>query len=172
MSSVKGPDGAWEKEKAFERLVLEHQTALLRTCYLYLGDRALAEDAVQETFVKAYRGMDGFRGESTQRTWLMKIAMNTCRDLHRSGWFRMMDRRYTPDMLPEACVPFREEEEALVLAVMNLPRRHREVILLHYYQNMTTGEIAQSLGIAQSSVAGRLKRAREKLRAELERRDP
>lgn len=172
MSNVKGPDGAQVRDEAFEALVSQHQAALLRTCFLYLKDRALAEDAVQETFLKAYRSMGNFRGESSQRTWLMRIALNTCRDLSRSGWFRFMDRRYTPDMLPEASAPFTREEEDLVSAVMQLPRKHREVILLHYYQGMSTIEIADSLGIAQSSVSGRLKRAREKLRALVEGREP
>ena len=172
MSNVKGPDGAQMRDQAFEELVEKHQTALLRTCFLYLRDRSLAEDAVQETFLKAYRSMGSFRGESSQRTWLMRIAMNTCRDLSRSGWFRFHDRRYTPDMLPEASVPFEDEEEGLVAAVMQLPRKLREVILLHYYQGMSTVEIASSLGIAQSSVSGRMKRGREKLRAMLEGREP
>lgn len=172
MSNVKGPDSAQMRDQAFVELVEQHQTALLRTCFLYLRDKALAEDAVQETFLKAYRSMGSFRSESSQRTWLMRIAMNTCRDLSRSGWFRFMDRRYTPDMLPEASTPFDQEEEDLVSSVMQLPRKHREVILLHYYQGMSTIEIADSLGIAQSSVSGRLKRAREKLRVILEGREP
>lgn len=172
MSNVKGPDGAQDRSQMFEQLVEEHQTALLRSCYLYLRDRQLAEDAVQETFVKAYRSMETFRGESSQRTWLMRIAMNTCRDLHRSGWFRFMDRRYTPDMLPQPSAPLEEGEEELVAAVMRLPVKLREVVLLHYYHNLTTLEIADSLGIAQSSVSGRLKRAREKLRAALEGSEP
>ena len=92
--------------------------------------------------------------------------------MQRSGWFRFHDRRYTPDMLPESSTDFQPHEEELITAVMNLPRRLREVILLHYYQGMTTIEIADSLGIAQSSVSGRLKRGRIKLRALLEGREP
>ena len=168
MSNVMGPDSARERETAFEQLVLTHQTALLRTCYMYLRDQQLAEDAVQDTFVKAYRSMHTFRGESSERTWLIKIAMNTCRDLYRTGWYRFMDRRFTPDMLPEAGVPFEEHEEILVTAVMRLPVKLREVILLYYYQGMNINEIADSLRLKQSSVSGRLKRAREKLRKILE----
>ena len=171
MSSVKGPDNALERDRAFEELVAQEQTRLLRTCYLWLGDRMQAEDAVQESFLKAYRYWDGFRNESSRHTWLMKIAVNTCRDLRRSGWFKWMDRRITPDDLPEASVPFEEKEEDMVLAVMQLPVKLREVILLHYYQGMNTIEISDLLGISQSSVSGRLNRAREKLRTVLERRD-
>lgn len=168
MSLVKGPDDALTREERLEDMVARYQASLLRMCYMQLRDRTLAEDAVQETFMKAYRGLSSFEGKASEKTWLMKIAVNTCRDLNKSGWMRLMDRRYTPDMLPEAAMPFEEKEEELVLAVMQLPFRLREVILLHYYQGMNTTEIADSLGISQSSVSGRLKRAREKIRAALE----
>jgi len=172
MSNVKGPDVALEKERALEEMVNLYQHTLLKMCYLHLKDRALAEDAVQETFLKAYRSMDSFRQESSIKTWLIKIALNTCRDMNRSGWLRFMDRKYTPDMLPEASIPFEEKDEELVLAVMQLPIKLREVMLLHYYQDLSTVEISHLLGLAQSSVSGRLKRGREKLRTLLERREP
>lgn len=168
MSNVMGPDNAQEKAAVLEQMVLQYQQMLLRLCYLHLQDRTLAEDAVQETFVKAYRNLDAFRRESSEKTWLMKIAVNTCRDMHRSGWFRMMDRRLTPDMLPEATEPYTQKEEELVADVMRLPIKLREVILLYYYQNMNTLEIADTLGLTQAAVSGRLKRAREKLRIALE----
>lgn len=171
MSNIKGPDSAQNHDREFERLVHEYQKTLLRMCYLYLRDKTLAEDAVQETFIKVYRNMSSFRGESSEKTWLMRIAMNTCYDIHRSNWFKMIDPRYTPDMLPEASEPFAQKEEDLVAEIMQLPRKLREVILLYYYQDMTVIEIADSLRISQSSVSGRLKRARDKLRILLERRD-
>lgn len=170
MERVKDPDEK-QRDERFVHLVERYQTQLLRMCCMYLKDAALAEDAVQETFVKAYRSLDGFRGESSEKTWLMRIAMNTCRDLRRSGWFRLMDRRYTPDMLPEAATQCLPEDEDLVATVMQLPVKLREVTLLYYYQGMSTVDIADSLGLSQSSVSGRLKRAREKLRAALEGRD-
>ena len=87
------------REAALDRLVAEHQTALVRMCCLCLGDASLAEDAAQETFLKAYRALDGFRGECDEKTWLMRIAINTCRDMRRSRWTRHVDRRVTPEML-------------------------------------------------------------------------
>ena len=168
MGVVQGPDSNQDQNERFERLVNQFQASLLRTCYMYLQDREQAEDAVQETFFKAYRNFGAFRGESAEKTWLMKIAINTCRDMRRTGWFLHMDRRMTPEMLPEASIPFEEIEEGLIVEVMNLPLRLREVILLYYYQNMDTNEIAQTLGIARSSVSGRLQRARKKLREILE----
>lgn len=171
MSRIKGPDRAQDPNHELERLVLQYQQSLLRTCFLYLRDRALAEDAVQETFLKAYRSLASFRGECSEKTWLMKIAMNTCCDLRRAHRLRSIDPRRIPDLLPQAAEPFAPAEEELVTQVIQLPRKLREVILLYYYQDMTVTEIAVSLGISQSSVSGRLKRARGKLRTLLEGRD-
>ena len=169
MQAVKEPDCA--REEAMNRMVDSWQTSLLRLCYIQLKDKAMAEDAVQETFLKAFRAWDAFRGGCGEKTWLMKIAVNTCRDMQRGGWFRHTDRRVTPDMLPEAIVPPREEQGDLTLAVMNLPRKYREAIMLYYYQDMDTKEIGSALGIAQSSVSNRLRRGREMLKKTLEGRD-
>lgn len=171
MSCVTGPNDAQSRKQAFETMVETYQTALLRMCCLYLRDKTLAEDAVQETFIKAYHSMDSFRRDSSEKTWLMRIAINTCHDINRSGWLRFVERKFTPEDLPEPAAPLEEGEEELVAAIMKLPLRLREVILLYYYQGMNTQEAAESLGIAQSSVSGRLKRAREKLRKYLEERD-
>ena len=169
MEAVKDPDS--RRDQTIERLITQHQTSLLRLCYVQLQDQALAEDAVQETFLKAYKGFDSFRGDSSEKTWLTRIAVNTCRDFQRGGWFKHTDRRVTPDMLPVGTVQPDTEDLDLSLAVMKLPRKMRDAILLYYYQDMSTEEIAETLGIAQSSVSNRLRRGREKLRKLLEGRD-
>ncbi|MCH5287862.1 MAG: sigma-70 family RNA polymerase sigma factor [Christensenellaceae bacterium] len=159
------------REQTLILMVNEHQTALKNLCYMMLHDEALAEDAVQETFIKAYKGLASFRGDCGEKTWLTRIAVNTCRDMQRSGWFRHVDRRVSPDMMPdEASSPDGTSEE-LAEAIVALPVKYREVVLLRYYQDMTIREIAQALGIAQSSVFSRLKRAEKKLRITLEGRD-
>ncbi len=169
MQNGPGQERDFDRERRFERLVEQHQERLLRTCFLYLRDWTLAEDAVQETFLKAYRGLDAFRGDSSEKTWLMRIAMNVCLDMNRSGWFRLMNRRITPEMLPEKAAEISDDaDEALTLAVMQLPRKMREVMLLYYYQGMNVQEIADVLHIAHSSVSGRLKRGRERLKRLME----
>lgn len=169
MDVVKGPDGI--REEDFVALVEEHQAALLRMCYMVLRDREAARDAVQETFLKAYRGMTKFRGNSSGKTWLVTIAMNTCRDMRRSAWLRFVDRRLTPEDLPAASVPPTENDRELTLRVMQLPPKLREVVVLYYYQDMNMLEVAKALGLAQSTVAARLARARERLREVLEGED-
>ena len=169
MEAVTDPDS--RRDQTIEKLILQYQTPLLRLCYLQLQDRALAEDAVQETFLKAYRGFASYRGDCSEKTWLTRIAVNTCRDFQRGAWFRHTDRRVTPEMLPVGEVQPDPEDLDLSLAVLRLPRKMREAILLYYYQDMGTEEIAEALGIAQSTVSNRLRRGREKLRKLLEGRD-
>ena len=165
MGTVKAPDSMPETQ--LERLIREHQVSLTRLCYLYLRDEKLAEDAVSETFLKAYRSWASFRGEASEKTWLTRIAVNVCKDALRSSWFRHVDRRFTPDMLPEQTDTQDPRNGELAAAVMNLPRKMREVVLLYYYQEMDTRAIADMLGISQPAVSGRLKRAREQLRRAL-----
>lgn len=166
MEVVMGPDSILDQELC--RLVEQYQTALLRMCYLYLHDAALAEDAVQETFLKAYKAMDTYRGDGSGKTWLMRIAINTCRDMRRSAWFRYVDRRITPEILHEPSVQVEKADEELTLAIMKLPRKLKEVIMLYYYQGMKIAEVAATLEVAPSSVSGRLSRAKKKLRTVLE----
>lgn len=167
MEVDKGPDSIREQQLC--RMVEQYQTSLLRMCYVYLHDTALAEDAVQETFLKAYGALDAFRGESGENTWLMRIAINTCRDMLRSKWFRYVDQQVTLDDLPEPTLQPQEGDAELTMAVMQLPIKLKEIVLLYYYQDMTTTEIASALGVAQSTVSSRLKRARARLRTTLER---
>ncbi|MEG1196675.1 MAG: sigma-70 family RNA polymerase sigma factor, partial [Clostridia bacterium] len=140
--------------------------------YALLRDEDEAQDAVQETFLKAYKAMAAFRGECNEKTWLMRIAINTCRDFRRSAWYRYLDRRITPEDLPLAASPEEEAHAELTAEIMRLPQRLQEVTLLHYYQNMTTREVAEALQIPQSTVSARLRRARLKLRTLLERGEP
>ena len=168
MSNVKGPDNAPDRNQRLEQLVDRYQEQVMRMCFLYLCDKTLAEDAMQETFLKVYRALDTFRGEASEKTWIMRIAIRTCYDMNHSGWFRVFNRQVTPDMVPETAVPFKESDDELMNAVIRLPIRLREVILLYYYQHMNVNETAESLGISQSSVSGRLKRGRERLKAMME----
>ena len=155
------------REAALTGLVERHRTALVRMCCLCLGDASLAEDAAQETFLKAYRALDSFRGECDEKTWLMRIAINTCRDMRRSRWTRHVDRRVTPEMLPEASAPFDERDEELTLALMRLPPKQREAVL-RYYQRMSLAQTAQAMGVTVSTVSKQLGRALRSLRGILE----
>lgn len=162
MYMVKGPDCTPEEE--ITRMVNEHQLALLRLCFAYLHDKDQAQDAVQETFLKAYRSLRTFKHDANEKTWLSRIAINCCRDIYRSNWFKHVDRSVTFDMLPEPAAQPTYDDNMLTIEIMSLPKRLREVILLYYFENMTTPEIAETLQITQQAVSDRLIRARAKLR--------
>ncbi len=156
-------------EQALERMVDEHGARLLRLCYLRLQDRALAEDALQDTFVKAWRAYPKFRQDSSEITWLTAIALNCCRSLQRKAWQRFVDRKTPLEDLPEPAVPFEPYDDTVTRAVMKLPNRDQEVILMHYYQGLPVKDIAQALSAPLSTVTTRLIRARNKLKKSLER---
>ncbi len=141
---------------------------LLRLCFAILGDAALAEDAVQETFLKAWKSFGRFRGNSSEKTWLTRIAINTCKDLQKSAWVRNTDRSLTPEQLPEGSVPFDERDDTVTRAVMSLAPRLKEVTLLHWYQGLTLHEMAQILRLPRSTINFRLKKAKAILKKELE----
>ena len=169
MEVAKGPDDTADQE--FRRIVEMYQTSLLRMCSAQLQDSVLAEDAVQETFIKIYRSLPSFKKESGEKAWIMKIAVNTCRDMRRSKWFRYVDRRVTPDSLPDEQATIEETDDELTSAILNLSQKLREVVMLFYYQDMKLNEIAEILAVTVSTVASRLSRARKKLKDALERSD-
>ena len=151
------------REAALIRLMRLYEKEVLKVCCIYLQDLSLAEDAAQETFFKAFRAMDKFRGESSEKTWLMRIAINTCKDIRRGAWFRHTDRSVSLEKLPEPAVSPQADSILITLEVMRLPAREREAVLLRYFQNMTLAEVAQVLGISATAVAKRLKKAHEHL---------
>ena len=112
--------------------------------------------------------MDRFKGNSSEKTWLMRIAINTCKDMLRGSWFRHVDRSQVLDDLPIPVSPPSVEHIALTSAIMALPRKYMEVILLHCDQGMNIRETARALGITPPAVINRLKKARKCLAAELE----
>lgn len=136
-----------------------------RTCCLILGDRALAEDAAQETFIRAWKSMAQFKGDASPRTWLTRIAINVCRNVRRTAWFRRNDRSVTPEDLP---LPAPDEDRTLLLTVQQLPEKHRQIVILRYYQGMSLDEAAQTLGISRSAAHHRLHKALKALRIELD----
>lgn len=166
MDSVGAPVDA--RELQITRLMNEHGRTLIRLCYLYLKDAALAEDAVQETFLKAFQALDGFRAEASEQTWLTRIAVNTCRDFLRTAWFRRIDRKIGFDQLKEPAHHPEMPDPTVSLEIMRLPVKQREVILLHYYQELPVKEMAQILKVPVGTIKSRLSRAREQLANTLE----
>lgn len=155
---------AQSRDETLRRLITEYEIPIRRMCCVYLQDEQLARDAVQETFLKAYLALDKFRGDSSEKTWLMRIAVNVCHTMRRSTWMRLMDRRITLDKLPEPASPADYGLTEMTVDIMRLPRKLMDVVLLHDYQGFTVRETGELLGIPYQTVTGRLNAAHKKLR--------
>ena len=155
-----------DAKDALDHLMQQHGSRLLRLCAMFLRDTSLAQDAVQDTFMKAFKHFDQFRGEADASTWLTTIAVNVCRDYRRSAWFRHVDMRQDADTLPHSAdFPF--PDNTVIQEVSRLPDKYREVILLHYYQNMKQKDVARAMRISDRAVRKRLEKANAILRERL-----
>lgn len=158
---------AQNPEAVLRRLMEQYELPIRRMCCVYLHDEHLAADAVQETFLRAYRSLGSFRSECSEKTWLMRIAVNVCRSMYRRSWMRHEDRQITLDQLPEPACSADYGLIELTLEVMRLPRHLLEAVLLHDYQGLTVRETGKLLGIPHQTVISRLRRAHQLLRITL-----
>lgn len=146
-----------------EELIDQHGDDILRLCLLYMGERQLAEDAFQETFVRAWRHLSAFRGESSAKTWLSHIAVNVCRDMLRTPWLRMRRSARSVEEMEHLPAPDATPRHELMDAIRALPDKYREVIVLVYVQDMKLREAAAQLRLPVPTVSTRLRRARARL---------
>lgn len=156
-----------DRDQQITQVMQQHGTALLRVCFLMLQDEEQARDAVQETFLKAYRRWDSFRGDSDAGTWLMRIAINICKDMKRTAWFRLHSTRVRLEDAKESSFEPQYQDDTVLQAIQALPEKYRVAVLLYYYREMNQEQVARALGIPVSTVKSRLKRAKDRLRTTL-----
>jgi len=149
-----------------DRLINQYGTSLLRMAVAYLGDFHLAQDAIQETYIKAYNNFHTFRSDASEKTWLMSIAINTCKDMRKSAWYRRVSLKQPTEMWEVATEDHAQESDnyELVEAIGHLTPKLKEVVLLFYYQELSIAEVSTILNISQNTVRVRLNRARAKLK--------
>ena len=148
----------------FARLYDQYATDVLRVCYFYLSDREKAEDVCQDVFVRLMTTHPVLQ-PGREKSWLLKVSLNRCRDLWRGAWLkRVILGGPTFELIP-APDEFsrRDDQQAMMAAINQLPATFKEVILLHYYQGMNIAEIAQMLELPEGTISSRLSRGRKKL---------
>ena len=148
----------------FARLYDQYATDVLRVCYFYLSDREKAEDVCQDVFVRLMTTHPLLQ-PGREKSWLLKVALNRCRDLWRGAWLkRVILGGPTFELIP-APDEFsrRDDQQAMMAAINQPPATFKEVILLHYYQGMNIAEIAQMLELPEGTISSRLSRGRKKL---------
>ena len=167
--------------EAFEQLVLTYQTPIYNLCLRMTGNPEDAADMTQESFLKAWRSLEGFHFESAFSTWLYRLASNTCLDFLRSvkrrkqfsltmedadGETQLLDLP-DPAPTPEASLLSAEESFLLAAAMRQLDPEQERILTLRVVNDLSYTEIAAVLDIKEGTVKSRLARARENLRKKL-----
>lgn len=191
-------DGSREREwvrrivsgnvEAFRRLVADYHPLAYSLAYRVLDDAEDAEEVVQDAFLKIHRALDGFRGESSLKTWILRIvlrlSLNRRRDRSRSAWHRLGLHRLgdtgdedgdpgvaAPGPDPEGQLIAKETRSRILAAVDDLSPPLREVVVLSTVENLTYDEIGRILRVPVGTVSSRLHAARRKLVDALRRED-
>ena len=158
-------------QRAFRLLYLGHFSRIYATVIRYVGNETDAEDLVQITFVRAFQGLAGFRGDASFATWLTRIAMNVCRSHHqwRSAQKRRVDVAAVAGCAvsggnPEQCLYLKECRNSVVGLIHSLPARYQRAMHMRYVQDRTYAEIQSALGIPIGTVKTWLWRGRQILK--------
>ncbi len=159
---------------AFDKIVEKYSVNVAMLANRLLGWCGDVEDVVQDVFLAAFVGIKKFRGKSSLKTWLFTITINKCRTYRyrcmlRLGFFSRGGRKTPGASAPAADRMMMEAEKFSCVrrAVMALPTKYREAVVLRYLQELETDEICQVLGISKGNLHTRLGRAREKLKQSL-----
>ncbi|WP_342505070.1 sigma-70 family RNA polymerase sigma factor [Sporosarcina sp. FSL K6-2383] len=164
-----------DREVLMDEIMSRYGQDILRLVYSYVNNKELAEDLTQDIFVKCYKSLHTYKGRSSLRTWLWRIAINHCKDFLKS-WYNKhvviteeqpISHRTTKEMVEEVVIQ-KEEDDQLIAALMALPIKYREVIYLFYYEELLIKEIAVITVASVNTVKTRLRRAKELLKERLE----
>ncbi|MGR3765973.1 sigma-70 family RNA polymerase sigma factor [Rossellomorea sp. NS-SX7] len=156
--------------RGFEEIMKRYGEDVTRLIFGYVKDWAISEDLTQEVFINIYHHLDEFEGRSQLKTWIFSIAINKTKDHMRSwqykkllmtnNFFYLQDSSQKPDQQ----LIDREVNDELITKVFKLPLKYREVILLHYYQELKLTEISQVIKKKPETVRTRLFRAKKLLK--------
>ncbi|TGB03656.1 sigma-70 family RNA polymerase sigma factor [Halobacillus salinus] len=159
----------FSRDEAIEYIMHHYGEVMKRTIYTYVKNHHTTDDLFQEVLILIYRKWDQFNGQSQLKTWAMRIAINRCKDYLRSPLHRIklvkdqwLDKK-DPEQ-PEDTIIQNEQWQQVAKAILNLPVKYREVMILTFQQNMTQKEIADVTDTPLSTVKTRMQRARHMLR--------
>lgn len=157
----------WD-DASFRNLMERYGQDVWNYAYFMTKDREAADDISQDVFIKAYTQIAQFRGQSTVKTWLLSIARNASLNYFRSAFIRKV---ILVDTFADKGASRSAEQEVLGQmmsehiwrTLLQLPRKHREVLLLNVHYDVSVKEMARMLGVAEGTVKSRLSRARGKM---------
>lgn len=158
-------------QEIVKEMVEAYGDSVYRLALRYTGNRSIAQDITQETFLKAFKGIKSFNHDKPAKPWLLKIAGNLCKNYLRDNreipvdFIEVIEK---PDQAnPEQLYINKERETELMRAVKSLPDKYREVIILKHVNDLSYSEICEVLGLELSLVKNRLYRGRLMLKDSL-----
>jgi RNA polymerase sigma-70 factor (ECF subfamily) len=171
------------EDAAYDELVRVYHAQIFHVAFRMLGDSGDAADVVQDIFLKVFRNINGFKGESSLKTWIFRVAFSEI--LNRLRWWKRRHRQSTVSLdddhngngngyhvsderpTPEEAFEQREQELAIQNALSKLSSDHRSIVILRDIEGFSYGEIADVLGVSIGTVKSRLARARADLKKTL-----
>ncbi len=164
-----------DKEDLIDEIMNKYGQEVLQLVYSYVNNKEVAEDLTQDIFVKCYKSLHTYKGNSNVKTWLWRIAINHCKDYIKSWYNKKVivtedDFTYMESQKEsvEQTVIQNAEDRELASAIMSLPIKYREVIYLFYYEELPIKEIAIVIEVKENTIKTRLKKAKELLKKGLE----
>lgn len=170
----------------FDQLVIKYKDMVFNLCYRFMGNYDDANDCAQDTFLKAYKGLEKFRAEANFSTWLYRIAVNTCKNKLASLTYRFSKMLFRIDptkkekkanvvreiaddsMSPVSDLMKKESKIIIQKAIDSLPKDHKIVVVLRDIEELSYEEIVEITGYNLGTVKSKLFRARKQLRKKLE----
>lgn len=161
------------KEEIIDDLMTTYSQKVFLLAYSFVKDHGIAEDISQEVFIKCYRNLHKFRGESSISSWIYRITANTAKDFLRKKKIMdiitirsMFENKEEQESVEATYIKF-EKKEKVLQSVLSLPIKYREILVLYYFHEQKIDEIAHTLHFNSNTVRTRLSRGREKLKQKL-----
>ena len=164
----------FEKDQRWNYLVEEYQTMLYRIAFSNLKNRADAEDAVQETFLRYMKDEKPIVNREHEKAWLIRTVIHICTDVLKSSWHRKtvaLEESMAVDT-KGVYLPYQVKDDQTLEAVLKLPVHYRNPIYLFYYEDYSIQEIAGVLNEKEGTIKTRLRRGREEVKKILTERRP
>jgi RNA polymerase sigma-70 factor, ECF subfamily len=164
-----------DSDELIDEIMKRYGQEVLQLAYSYVNSKEIAEDLTQDIFIKCYKSLHTYTGKSKLRTWLWRIAINTCKDYLKS-WYnkRVLVSEEKPSKMStkgdevEEAVIQKDEGSRLVSEVMSLPIEYREVVYLYYFEELPIKEIAGLIETKENTVKTRLRKAKKLLKEGME----
>ena len=142
-----------------DKMLEKYADMVFRLCLVYMRNKADAEDAFQNVFLKLVKTKPNFNSEEHIKAWLITVASNECKNQLKAFW------RRNKVSIDEVTIPVKnEDKKEIVKTVLNLPLKYRDVLYLYYFEGYKVNELSKMLDVNESTIKTHLKRGRDALK--------